>query len=104
MIGFSDFLSGISRWNLFPSLAFYMLLLIPEFLLAANPGKPDFWVRNGAGTITHTWTKDDSAESMVMNMQGRKVVMQVQSSLEKGLNYTTRFFNVKKDNFNRVML
>ena len=60
----------------------------------------DFWVPDNYGGITHTWTGD---ESLVMCMQGRKVVMQVQLSTERGLNYTVRFFNVKEDYFKRVM-
>ena len=60
----------------------------------------DFWVPDDLGRITHTWTGD---ESLVMCMQGRKVVMQVQLSTERGLNYTVRFFNVKEDYFKRVM-
>ena len=60
----------------------------------------DFWVPDDAGRITHTWTAD---ESLVMCMQGRKVVMQVQASTDKGVNYTVRFFHVKEDYFKRVM-
>ena len=67
------------------------------------PDKPNFWVRNDAGTITHTWT-DNPDESLVMNMQGLKVVMQFQSSVTDGLSYTSRFFNVKRDNFNKIMI
>ena len=47
---------------------------------------------------------DDPDQALVMNMQGLKVVMQVQSSVTKGLSYTSRFFNVKSDNFNRIMI
>ena len=50
---------------------------MPEIIIAANPDKPDFWVRNDAGTITHNWT-DNPDQSLVMNMQGLKVVMQFQ--------------------------
>ncbi len=60
----------------------------------------DFWTPDDAGRITHTWTGD---ESLVMCMQGRAVVMQVQLSTDKNLNYTVRFFNVKKDDFRRIM-
>ena len=79
------------------------MFLIPGILIAVNPDKPDFWVRNDAGTITHNWT-DDPDQSLVMNMQGRKVVMQFNSSVTNGLTYTSRFFNVKSDNFNRIMI
>jgi len=37
-------------------------------------------------------------------MQGLKVVMQFQSSFTRGLSYTSRFFNVKTDNFNKIMI
>ena len=82
----------------------FITLLIPEFLTAANDDKPGFWIRNEAGTITHTWTADTPDRSLVMNMQGLKVVMQLNSSLTNGLNYTTRFFNVKRDNFKKIMI
>ena len=100
----NNFSTKISRLKLVRLLVLYMMFLAPAGLVAANPDKPDFWIRNDAGNITHTWTGDNPDESMVMCMQGRKVVMQVQSSLKVGLNYTARFFNVRKDNFNRVML
>jgi hypothetical protein len=35
-------------------------------------------------------------------MQGRMVVMEVRLSVDQGLSYTIRFFNVKKDDFNRT--
>ena len=60
----------------------------------------DFWIPDDTGRITHTWTTD---ESLVMCMQGRAVVMQVRLSTDKGLSYTIRFFNVKKDYFKRIM-
>ena len=62
-------------------------------------GAAEFWVPDDAGRISHTWTGD---ESMVMCMQGRAVVMQVRLSADRGLSYTVRFFNVKKDDFNRT--
>ena len=58
----------------------------------------DFWVPDDAGRITHTWTAD---ESLVMCMQGRKVVMQVQASTDKGLNYTVRFFQCERGLFQK---
>ncbi len=104
MVEFSSLLSKISRLNLSSSLAFCIMFLMPEFLTAANHDKPDFWVRNDAGTITHTWTGNDPDQSLVMNLQGRKVVMQFHSSVTNGLSYTSRFFNVKRDNFNKIMI
>lgn len=73
------------------------------FLLAISVSPcpaADFWIPDDAGRITHTWTAD---ESLVMCMQGRAVVMQVRLSTDKGLSYTFRFFNVKKDYFKRIM-
>lgn len=100
----NQLLSKISRLNLVRSLALCTSLLITECLAAASPGKSDFWVRNDEGTITHTWTGNDPDQALVMNMQGLKVVMQFHSSFTKGLSYTSRFFNVKADNFNRIMI
>ncbi|MEI7901144.1 MAG: hypothetical protein WCK89_12905 [bacterium] len=54
----------------------------------------DFWVRDPAGRITHTGSGKDP---LVLCMQGRKVVMQVQSDSVTGLCYTARFYNVQKD-------
>jgi hypothetical protein len=103
MIRNNRFSSGISWLNHARSLAVCLVLLVQECLGAANPDKPDFWVRNVAGTITHTWT-DNPDQALVMNLQGLRVVMQFQSSFTKGLTYTSRFFNVKADNFNRIMI
>jgi hypothetical protein len=86
------------------NILFCLMLLVPQCLSAASQDKPDFWVRNEAGTITHTWTGNDPDQDLVMNLQGLKVVMQFQSSFTKGLNYTSRFFNVKSDNFNKIMV
>jgi len=70
-------------------------------VVSASPsGAADFWVPDDAGRITHTWTAE---EPLVLCMQGRSVVMQVQCSPGKGLVYTLRFFNVKKDDFRKVM-
>ena len=79
------------------------MFLLPLSLNSAIPEKPDFWIRDKTGRITHTWTGSDQNESLVMCMQGLKVVMQVQSSGEKGLSYTARFFNVKSDDFKKIM-
>jgi hypothetical protein len=100
----NNFTVKISGLNLIASLFLTVVFLIQVCTAAANPDKPDFWVRNDAGTITHTWTSIDPDQSLVMNMQGRKVVMQIQSSVKNGLNYTARFFNVKEDNFNKIMV
>ena len=75
-----------------------------ERISIAPHQKPDFWVPNSAGTITHSWKGNDPDQSLVMNMQGLKVVMQVHSSFTNGLNYTSRFFNVKTDNFNKILI
>jgi hypothetical protein len=92
------------NFNFKSSLVLFVMLLIPEFLSATNDDKQGFWIRNEAGSITHTWTTDTPDKSLVMNMQGRKVVMQINSSLINGLTYTSRFFNVKKNNFKKIMI
>jgi hypothetical protein len=90
--------------NICSLLILFIMLLIPEFISAANDDNPVFWIRNEAGSITHTWSADALDKSLVMNMQGLKVVMQINSSLINGLNYTARFFNVKKDNFKKIII
>ena len=45
--------------------------------------------------ITHAFT--GSKEPLVMCMQGRRVVMQVESDNTKGLRYTARFYNLQRD-------
>ena len=55
----------------------------------------DFWVADPAGRITHTFS--GSKEPLVMCMQGRRVVMQVESDNTKGLRYTARFYNLQRD-------
>jgi len=92
------------NFNFKSSLVLFVMLLIPEFLSATNDDKQGFWIRNEAGSITHTWTTDTTDKSLVMNMQGRKVVMQINSSLINGLTYTSRFFNVKRNNFKKIMI
>ena len=58
------------------------------------PSATDFWVRDDAGRITHDCA---GKEPLVMCMQGRKVVMQVQSDSTNGFSYTARFFNLQQD-------
>ena len=81
-----------------------LMCFVPQGYSTVNPDKNPFWVRNEAGTITHTWTGNVPDQEMVMNLQGLRVVMQFQCSSGKGLAYTSRFFNVKPDNFNRIMV
>ncbi len=104
MIKINTYLLKLMNLKFKSLLILSIMLIIPAFLTASNNDKPDFWTRNDAGTITHTWAADTPAQSLVMNMQGLKVVMQVNSSLKDGLNYTARFFNVKKDNFKKIMI
>ena len=63
-------------------------------LAAAVPARADFWVRDQPGRITHACT---GTEPLVMCLQGRKVVMQVQSDRTNGFSYTARFFNVLRE-------
>ena len=63
--------------------------------LAAEQAKsPDFWVRDQPGRISHAC---GGKEPLVLCMQGRKVVMQVQSDCTNGFSYTARFFNLQKE-------
>jgi hypothetical protein len=79
--------------NRFAALAVLLAVSVPPCLAG------DFWIPDGAGRISHTWTGD---ESLVMCMQGRMVVMEVRVSADRGLSYTIRFFNVTQDDFNRT--
>gem|GEM_PF-6559468 len=54
MIRSNNFSSKISSFKLVCFIVFYLIFLIPTVLVAANPEKPDFWIRNDAGSITHT--------------------------------------------------
>ena len=63
-------------------------------LAAPAPAPADFWVRDKPGRITHTGT---GTEPLVICLQGRKVVMQVQSDRTNGFSYTARFFNLRKE-------
>ena len=63
-------------------------------LAAPVPAPADFWVRDQPGRITHACT---GTEPLVICLQGRKVVMQVQSDRTNGFSYTARFFNVLRD-------
>ena len=58
-------------------------------LAAPAPAPADFWVRDKPGRITHVCM---GAEPLVMCLQGRKVVMQVQSDRTNGFSHTARFF------------
>ena len=50
-------------------------------LAAPAPAPADFWVRDKPGRITHACT---GTEPLVICLQGRKVVMQVQSDRTNG--------------------
>jgi len=63
-------------------------------LTAPVPAPTDFWVRDKPGRITHDCTR---TEPLVMCLQGRKVVMQVQADRTNGFSYTARFFNLLKE-------
>ena len=97
-------LSKTSQLNFVSLLLSGIMVLTTGCLAAANAYKPGFWIRNEAGTVSHSWSGNDPGQSMVLNMQGRKVVMQVRSSVTAGLSYTARFFHVKADDFNKIMI
>jgi hypothetical protein len=77
-----------------------LMVSAPACLAAADPATADYWIRDDAGRITHTWT---GKEQLVMCMQGRKVVMQVDSSSDKGVSYEARFFNVKRGSLKKIL-
>jgi hypothetical protein len=52
----------------------------------------EFWEREKDGSITHHFSNE--GPPVVMCMQGRKVVMQVEVDPAKGFSHKTRFFNV----------
>ena len=68
--------------------------LIPLCLQAANPDAAAFWTLNSKNQITHEFTNQ---EPVVLCMQGRQVVMQVEADTSGGLAYKARFFNVLAD-------
>ena len=63
-------------------------------LAAPVPAPVDFWVRDQTGRITHAC---GGKEPLVLCLQGRKVVMQVQADRTNGFSYTARFFNLQKE-------
>ena len=63
-------------------------------MAAPVPAPTDFWVRDQPNRITHACK---GTEPLVMCLQGRKVVMQVQSDRTNGFSYTARFFNLLRD-------
>jgi hypothetical protein len=75
-------------------------MIIPKFsivlsviLFSACPiFAGDFWQRENDGSITHHFKSD--GPPVVLCMQGRKVVMQVEMDRAKGFSHKTRFFNV----------
>ena len=74
------------------------LLFTTATLLSACVGETtmtNYWTIDTArGGVVHTRS---DGEPVVLNMQGRKVVMQVQSDHTNGFSYTARFFNVLKE-------
>ena len=68
---------------------------------ATAPSATDFWVRDDVGHITHDCTV---REPLVLCMQGRKVVMQVEAGGSTGLCYTARFFNVQPDSLKKKIM
>ena len=68
------------------------LTSLAAFLLAGPATADDFWTREQDGHITHSFNGPGPA--VVLCMQGRKVVMQVEVDPVKGCAHKTRFFNV----------
>ena len=61
---------------------------------APAPASADFWTVEKTGGITHLCA---GKEPRVMCLQGRKVVMQVQSASDTCVGYKARFYNVQQD-------
>ena len=74
----------------------YPALISLAVFLLTRPAVPasadDFWTREQDGRITHSFAAPGPA--VVLCMQGRKVVMQVEVDPVKGFTHQTRFFNV----------
>jgi hypothetical protein len=68
------------------------LISLAVFLLTGPAAADDFWTREQDGRITHSFAA--SGPPVVLCMQGRKVVMQVEVDPAKGLALQARFFNV----------
>ena len=70
-------------------------------LLSACAGEPtltNFWTIDPARDgIVHTLQAGSDGQPVVLNMQGRKVVMQVRVDRAAGLSYKARFFHVDPD-------
>ena len=70
---------------------------------ATEPATGDFWVADTAGRITHDCNAKDP---LVLCMQGRKLVMQVQVDRVAGFSYKASFYNVRRadDSSNHKLL
>lgn len=68
------------------------LIPLAVFLLTGPATADDFWTREQDGRITHSFAA--SGPPVVLCMQGRKVVMQVEVDPAKGCTHQTRVFNV----------
>jgi hypothetical protein len=80
----------LSRTSIFAA-----TLLGTASVYASEPLPTDYWTADTErGGIVHVVTTN---EPMVLCMQGRKVVMQVQVDQKKGLSYKARFFHVDPD-------
>lgn len=65
---------------------------------AAEPTMTNYWTLDTArGGIVHTLQAGSDGPPVVLNMQGRKVVMQVRMDGVSGLSYHARFFHVDPD-------
>jgi hypothetical protein len=67
---------------------------LPSPTVPPAAGLPDFWVRERPGVLVHDCAV---APPLVLCLQGRKVVLQVEAGGGKGLSYTARFFNVERE-------
>lgn len=87
-------LSSIQMKRIFPILNLAMAAAAAPCGAATQPAPAAFWVADAAGRITHECGGKDP---LVLCMQGRKVVVQVQVDPDKGFSYKACFYNVRQD-------
>lgn len=81
-----------SKSRPFSNLAITLMAAVTAIGLPCAAAAGDFWIRESDGSISHDLKSD--AAPVVLCMQGRKVVMQVEVNNARGVIPKTRFFNV----------
>jgi hypothetical protein len=65
-----------------------------SWVLRAEQASAGFWLPTAAGSITRAFSGD---KKMVLCMQGRRVVMQVEAGAETNVSFTARFFCMQRE-------